>query len=34
LDELSALAGQLAADLPGWCAVFGQRVRTEQGWKA
>jgi len=32
LDELSALAGQLATDLPGWCAVFGQRVRTEQGW--
>ena len=32
LEELSALAGQLATDLPGWCAVFGQRVRTEQGW--
>ena len=32
LEELSALAGQLATDLPGWCGDFGQRVRTEQGW--
>jgi hypothetical protein len=26
------LAEQLAADLPQWCADFGEKVRAEQGW--
>ena len=32
LTELSAIAERVAADLPAWCADFGKRVRTEQGW--
>jgi hypothetical protein len=33
LKELSVIAQRLSADLPGWCADFGKRVRAEQGWK-
>jgi hypothetical protein len=32
LAELTRLAEQLAADLPQWCADFGEKVRAEQGW--
>lgn len=32
LAELASLAEQVAADLPEWCADFGDRVRAEQGW--
>jgi hypothetical protein len=32
LAELSRLAEQLAADLPGWCSELGRKVRIEQGW--
>jgi hypothetical protein len=32
LAELARLAEQLAADLPQWCADFGEKVRAEQGW--
>jgi hypothetical protein len=32
LAELARLAEQLAADLPQWCADFGDKVRAEQGW--
>jgi hypothetical protein len=32
LAELARLAEQLAADLPQWCAGFGEKVRAEQGW--
>lgn len=32
LAELARLAEQLAADLPQWCANFGEKVRAEQGW--
>ena len=34
LTELSGIAERVAAELPGWCADFGKRVRTEQGWAA
>ncbi len=30
--QLARLAEQLAADLPQWCADFGEKVRAEQGW--
>jgi len=23
----------MAADLPEWCADFGEKVRAEQGWE-
>jgi hypothetical protein len=32
LAELARLAEQMAADLPQWCADFGEKVRAEQGW--
>jgi hypothetical protein len=32
LTELSGIAERLAAELPAWCADFGKRVRSEQGW--
>jgi hypothetical protein len=32
LAELARLAEQLTADLPQWCADFGEKVRAEQGW--
>ena len=32
LTELSVIAERLAVELPAWCADFGKRVRTEQGW--
>ncbi len=32
LEELLAIAGRLAVELPTWCAEFGKRVRAEQGW--
>lgn len=33
LQELVALATQLALQIPDWCVTFGERVRLEQGWK-
>jgi hypothetical protein len=33
LTELSAIAEKVAAELPGWCADFGKRVRMEHGWE-
>ena len=33
LTELARLAEQMAADLPQWCANFGEKVRAEQGWE-
>jgi hypothetical protein len=32
IKELAGLAAQLACQLPVWCADFGERTRTEQGW--
>jgi len=32
MTELVALAARLAARLPSWCAEFGERTRSEQGW--
>ena len=32
LTELSGIADRGAAELPAWCADFGNRVRREQGW--
>ena len=32
LTELSAIADRVALELPAWCADFGKRVRTKQGW--
>jgi hypothetical protein len=32
LLELRTAAQRLAADLPQWCAEFGEKVRGEQGW--
>ena len=32
LAELSRIAERLASEFPVWCAVFGKRVRKEQGW--
>ena len=32
LLELSQLAQQVADSLQRWCAEFGDRVRSEQGW--
>ena len=34
LAELSAIAERLAAELPGWCAEFANKVRSEQGWES
>lgn len=34
LGELSKLAAKIASDLPGWCTLFGQKIRAEQGWNA
>lgn len=34
LRELSAAAARIAAELPAWCAAFGEKVRAEQGWPA
>lgn len=34
LTELSQLVEQVAAKLPHWCAEFGEKVRSEQGWAA
>jgi len=31
--QASAIAEQMAADLPQWCADFGEKVRAEQGWE-
>lgn len=33
LTELSGIALRLAAELPAWCATFGKRVCSEQGWE-
>jgi hypothetical protein len=33
MKELTALATQLATDLPVWSEDFGERVRAEQGWR-
>lgn len=32
LEALASLAAGLASELPGWCEVFGGKVRDEQGW--
>lgn len=32
LAELVGIAERVAVELPGWCAEFGQKVKTEQGW--
>lgn len=32
LAELGAIAERIAAELPAWCANFGNHVRREQGW--
>jgi hypothetical protein len=34
LAELAVLAEGVAANLSGWCEVFGHRIRAEQGWYA
>jgi hypothetical protein len=33
MAELARIAEQLAAELPAWCADFGNKVRAEQGWQ-
>jgi hypothetical protein len=33
MAELARIAEQLAAELPAWCADFGNKVRAEQGWR-
>lgn len=32
LIELTSLATRLAAELPSWCAEFGEQIRAEQRW--
>lgn len=32
LTELAAMAEQVTAQLPAWCAGFTRQVRQEQGW--
>lgn len=33
LTELVRIAQEISAELPAWCAAFGNKVRTEQGWQ-
>jgi hypothetical protein len=33
LAELTRVAERVAADLPGWCVEFANKVRAEQGWE-
>jgi hypothetical protein len=32
LAELTKIAGEVALELPQWCAEFAENVRAEQGW--